>query len=474
MRTANRYKLILALLWISFSWTAWAQPFMRLTPVQPAYSTPQAFSPEDDSRAQAEIRQYLSSLKLVRVHIVAAPGHGHQIANLHAIMRLRELGYQGRIEAIYEPTVERQLKNLVEGFNPELNDQTTQTAALGRVRWLGNATSDPVVKAEKASLAIEGASDQPFEQSLFWRMNTEVILQLQPRQWWQRGVRQIVLKSGLETISLEYLSNLGIPTREDPSWREKLSAYPFLDLLVSELPKWDMLPAYSVDYPFQTGEMIKRIVQGLQAAIKAKPAAFSKPIVVPVFSEFLDESKRVSFSNGLSELGIAYLSATDPNIAGKLRQLSAGQIVFVQVGPTPSEVFEAVFARATLPALVLGKNLTSKMFDLGLPFLSVIGRTAGLELVSSIWTADTRSLVYGAFQELDDRSPTYKLPPNAITKFFIESKNTRGDLRQGFKAKMAQPESLNEDLLGQSLLELISASEKRGLYRACETSLSGE
>ncbi|MET5012753.1 hypothetical protein AAHH80_36940, partial [Burkholderia pseudomallei] len=76
--------------------------------------------------------------------------NGHQTANLRLVQRLRELGYQGRVQVIYDDGVAAKFRVLVPGFNEaEKGLQRLTVPKLGELELVAQSQSAAVVKSER-------------------------------------------------------------------------------------------------------------------------------------------------------------------------------------------------------------------------------------------------------------------------------------------------------------------------------------
>ncbi len=69
------------------------------------------------------VLSFLTNIPLIRVPVVQAPGLGHQSAAVTVVTRLRQLGYQGHIQVVYENSaVAEKLTRLMPPFNYSKTD----------------------------------------------------------------------------------------------------------------------------------------------------------------------------------------------------------------------------------------------------------------------------------------------------------------------------------------------------------------
>jgi hypothetical protein len=238
--------------------------------------------------------------------------------------------------------------------------------------------------------------------------------------------------------------------------------------LIRHFDSADIMPAYSLDFPFAPDQLMEKIIGGLQLAANKEPTLFKKPVIIPIFTEFKDKKKLEAFSKKLNELGVTYLDVTSSELSSTLHSMKGPQIVAVQIGAMPPRIFEAIFAKATLPALLEGKNLTNTMIDLRLPFINVTG--SGVDIENELLKLKLPSKSFDAFMSMHHAvKETSGLKPKmaalSIANFLVELRRESSPLRAAYASLANNPRSLNNDLVGQSLIELQKAMEKRGLVR---------
>lgn len=146
---------------------------------------------------------FLHEQKMIRVYVDSAPGFGHQSAGISVMRRLRELGFDGEFEVIYQQKVAGKIQKIYPSF-PEGID--------GQLHYLSVESYEQTVKAHKASkvtLAISGADDG-FGAKFREISLAETYLRLQPLGWGQSAVY------GQDPRLLESLANLPLANVKSP------------------------------------------------------------------------------------------------------------------------------------------------------------------------------------------------------------------------------------------------------------------
>ncbi len=340
----------------------------------------------------SNLTKYLNSFPKIRVPITSAPGNGHQSAGVTVIENLRDLGYTGLIEVVWDfPSTADKLAYLLppfRGFKGGPRQEFPEQKL--RVIEFSEIERTPV------GLTILGADDYNMEPEIY---NSQILIQLQPRGW--HGNRQIVFfplkrKKKVKDQSLQDLANLHFrlsasePKDLDDYLRQIQKLTPlstsqvalFQTLLDPNLES-DLLPFYghgtqTSPLEYNKAHQIYTLIRALDGALRERPEKSTrKGVLVPIFNELESEelyelralldqkenplhpSSRVRFLTKLDRINNKdELIPTHPN-----------EIVVVVVGSTPKPLFDLIFKRSSLPAVVEGLNSINMMHSLGVPFL---------------------------------------------------------------------------------------------------------
>lgn len=437
-----------------------------------------------NQHSRQSLQRYLQGMETIRIYVVYAPGRGHQIANLRIIQRLRELGFRGTTQVVFEPVSDISLSQLVPEFDLQnKNVQHVNSALFGPLEFIPKNHAVLHFQNKKVTLGLSGAFDVHHSKpkgtgqaEIRDLLNVETFVQLQPRLWESRGTREIYRESG-ETISLQGLKNLG--TAHEIAVSENWPAFlqnqlqadspyankvPFLSHIMTKQNYYDLMPAYSLDTPHFPDQSIAPIMEGLQKAITEQPSLFNKPIVVPVFSEFRWKPHLEAVRAQLGSMGIPYLDAESSSTLERLASAKPGEIIFAHVGPVPPAVFDPLVISATLPVILEGKNLTNTLVDAGKIFVNIFGSLIDLtpELEAAHISEKTKTLIKEAISSLDEgitRTPMQKdHAKQALVQFFTESKIPTSEVSMFFSGLKNNPAQLDRDLLGRALMEVIKPS----------------
>ncbi len=426
----------------------------------------------------ARITDFLGSQETIRVFMGEAPGNGHQAASVTVMRRLRELGFAGRFEVVYQPGVRAKLSKLLPGFNPFAGSHQTLDG-LGAVL----IPSQTFLRSPRTRvrLAITGADD--YENPGASGMSADYFLVLQPQDWSEEATLQA---GDEERIELPELTELGYVYRvarpaDVPSFVKEEMAHDRalaakVPGLVKVLSRKDhhLLPAYGLGF-----KGVKKLDRLVKALGLARPALGGKGVVIPVISS-LDEEEvaklkarlaeprgRRSFfgwlartqrrtGGGEDSSGVRVLSERDLELSGALDGLGEGEVLVVLIGPVTQSVFEFLFSQATLPATVAGKNAMNLMRLLGKPFLNTVGDHPAPE--GSSLAPEDAVLIRDAHDALRGRLGSSL---EDLAAFLAKSLDPESALSRFYKSLSPLDAPISKDKLAQGLLRVIELLEKK-------------
>jgi hypothetical protein len=324
---------------------------------QPAAAAPAAYA-FDGQR----LRGFLAQEPLIRIAIPSAPNNGHQAIAATIAKRVRELGFSGRFEFIYDGVAKEKLDVTMPGFDPKGPD-TQELPALGAVA-MTRADFKRQERITPATLAISAA-----EGEMAGEMHSGKTARMEPFRWgpatpdWRLVVQFPVPKP--EDSAAFVATQLGHSDR----MREKI---PGVQALTAAMGKVEMMPAY--DLPGRSDAAFT-LLKGLHQAQTRSPDAFSTGVVMPMFSHFSDADMGSLVQYLRKEPGLfAKVRIVSVQNAGEVESALAavkkGEILIVRVGGVTQNVFEYFYSKQTLPGAVSGANGQNMMYVLGLPYLN--------------------------------------------------------------------------------------------------------
>jgi hypothetical protein len=450
-----------------------------LLTLQPAASAAQEVSAEDLAR----VKRFLGAKKseTIRAFVSWGPGNGHESATVTMMNELRQLGFRGTFEVVYDDASKGKLGFLIPGFNPRgpsMQRLESQGMTLvSRSRFAG--------RPSRAFLGITGgyntAGPEPGMSTLHnWEGSRpspdcmkvngiDLLLKLQPRNW-NRGAHEI-RRPGSDVCSLHDLLGLGyshpLPRVENlkcflqaqlghvPSLRSKIPGMRAV-LEAAASGKQELLPVYGVgtNHRPEAASDVARVIK-IARALGTAHEKYGKqgqrlrrstvvPLLLPFDAEHLAQIQS-AFPGGSK---VRLLDVNDAKTPARIQRARAGQVTLVYVGPVSKGVFEHTFARAaTLPGMVAGANATDLMQTWGRPYLNM---KRAIELPGLSTRRGTR-LLKRAMYELN--KPTTEGGHDALARVLALTRQPGSVYRRRFAAqKPRDPLSRSKTVVGLARL----------------------
>ncbi|MDZ4678294.1 MAG: hypothetical protein SGI74_12385 [Oligoflexia bacterium] len=393
----------------------------------------------------------IKKLPVIRIGISASPGNGHQAAGAIVANRLRQLGYQGKLEIVYAEKTKEQLGFLFPPFNPD--GESIQKFIDQNIVFI--AKQKFMLESElfpKVELAILGADDNhryPTD------LRVDTLLTLQPLKWSKPSTVIKIMPSGKFTsLSLKHLANMGysyeLPHSNDPLAfiKEQLSHTPGLakktdglNAIYREIGHIDLAAAYG---HFMNQKQVFTYARGILWAMDNSPELFTKGVVIPVFNSLatldkIDLKKYLRSSPSLAQK-VKVVDILNAELSIKLKEIKRGEILIVTVGSVTKPVFELLYSESSIAPVVEGRNSMNLMHILGRPYLPSAG-WEGYPFSSPSDIAEDARLDLSYSIELGE----------AIGQFLIEAKLPDSKLNAFFSAMRIDPKNLAKDKLFQAL-----------------------
>lgn len=353
----------------------------------------------------------------LRIFIDVSNGGGHQTTTTNIVKRMIDHGFRAPIRIFYD--TESTLEMFFDGYQPGAEEMDYRGVTL--------LFHPPESKAPstKAPLLICGGSEAK-EGGLEERLsetNCCFYLQLQPWLWKsddyllhaklanpsdpiscnpQAGIETIVL-NGEEALGKAQFAHSAYaqptPTRDPDVWNRYAAlkrfqkVVPMAEKLADFSPQAWTMPSYGlVSWKFALNLVL--------ALAQAQPKLEPKPIVLYSFGSLLEpasdydedepsgglmlEQILAATSNFLDDYPllkahivekelprrcVVYRKKDPVELEEKLRDLPGDGILIVSMGSTPNEVFNYLYAQATLPLVFEGRGTLNLAFNLGKPYL---------------------------------------------------------------------------------------------------------
>lgn len=413
------------------------------------------------SFATQELEGFLSQQKLVRVYVDSAPGFGHQSAGISVMRRLRELGFDGEFQVVYQQSVADKIKKIYPSFPEGIE---------GQLNYLSVENYEKAIhenKIPKVNLAISGADDG-FGSKFREISMAETYLRLQPLGWGQSVVY------GAESRLLESLASLPLANVKSPDLAA-FKDFVHSDTAMSPAKKEFVLkfaeassqhftfPIYGVGT--QTFAPQRMYFYGKAVKAAATKIQSDKAVIAPVVSPFNAQEvdtllkvfgKAAGFESAIaSELKHQkQMHVLTPEQFNELKTLKPGHVYFVLVGTTPQTVFNFFYERATLPVWVAGKNAMSFAVSKGKPYFNTVDDYFLPEKqnlsAASVKTLEKAQMGFSkGYNEFSNQGSI-----TAVSRFIQESSSPGTELEAFFK-ELGEKMSAN-DKVSQGLREAMT------------------
>ncbi|WP_413559640.1 hypothetical protein [Bdellovibrio sp. HCB209] len=324
--------------------------------------------------------EFLHEQEMIRVYVDKAPGFGHQSAGISVMRRLRDLGFKGEFEVVYQSSVAGKIQKIYPGF-PEGIPGDVHYVELNKYYEMTARQLAPQIP-----FAISGADDG-FGEEFAKIAKADKYLRLQPLGWGPGTLFENGKAVAMPTMNDLALVNLTSTTEQDllkslPEMRE-LSAdkAQFVERFAIEAKSQFSFPVYGVGT--QTFAPQRMFFYG--KAVKAAAAKLdkTKAVIVPVVSPFNTQEMDTFSKIFGKKSGFEAVNATElkhqkqmhlltPQEFSNLSALKPGNVYFVFVGSVPQAVFNFFYEKATLPVWVAGKNAMSFAATQGKPYFNTV------------------------------------------------------------------------------------------------------
>lgn len=396
---------------------------------------------------------FLQEQKKIRIYVDSAPGFGHQSAGISVMKRLRELGFQGEFEVIYQPVVAEKIKKIYPGFPAGIDNEVRYISVQEYAKLLAQG------QIEKLALAVSGADDG-FGSKFREGAMAKTYLRLQPLGWGHSaiyGERSKVLLSlkdlpltNLETPSLDKFVET-LKEQSDLSNEKKKFTLRFAELATNHFS----FPVYGVGV--QTFAPQKAYFYGKAMKSAAQRMSPEKSVIVPVISPFntqeMDSVTKIfgkvpgfEAATAVEKKHQNQMHILTPQEFTTLKTLKPGHVYFVFVGAVPQNVFNFFYESANLPVWVAGKNAMSFAATKGKVYFNTVDdyHLPGKEALSAESTKKlSRAMMAfsSGYQEFANQ------PHLTALSQFIQEASTSGTELNHFYTDIGEKMSANDKVL---------------------------
>jgi hypothetical protein len=374
---------------------------------QTAAGEPRAPSPGE---GVGLVRSFLRAQRTIRVFLEPAPGLGHHAAAIALMERLRELGFAGTVELIYDFAVEDALPYLLPGFRSD-GSGIHEFPEIGLTAMRRSYFAEQV--RDWVPLGLMAASDSQRDDDYRRWSKVDALLILQPKDW--PGTHALHLADGTsvalpELTPLRYVfPRVRVGRIADFLERELGHAdalrkkIPGLRALLERRADTLLLPVYGVgtyreeETPADLARLV-RVSAALVAMQRSEQGARDKAIVVPLFLP-LQPSDLAALETQLRPLReVDLVDGAEEGAERIIAGARPGRVLVVYLGPVSRHVYQHIVARASLPALVAGVNAVNLLEDLGKIYLNMKYPLRARQLQGQPWS----ELIASASAELRD------------------------------------------------------------------------
>ncbi|OGT38189.1 MAG: hypothetical protein A3F11_07310 [Gammaproteobacteria bacterium RIFCSPHIGHO2_12_FULL_37_14] len=377
------------------------------------------------SAPYSSIEDFLQKQRLIRVCISNGPGFGDQASAFNVMSHLRQLGYQGNFEVIYDKWVMNAVSTV---FNLPATIPEVYTDEINHIKFIEKNTYSKLFDNHqiervdfgfnlgKSQLAceIEDANTNTFADFMpyFGNTNDETLIttltqdQERPTEIWQDGSARkyfiIPVPSYEETK--QFLQN-------DPKGKalslQKPALKTFLNGIDNQLYNVIFIYGYTVkldtaghyNLPIMASNILQTIA-GARYAQLMGPADLKKPIVIAVFYNYINDAKtilqlihskhwgdleiagavdaRAAIHQLKLEESVSIADIEDPATITTLQTVKPGQILLLSMGTMPKNVFDGIYnytADNILPQVHEGAGTFSTLMQTGRPHFECAARS---------------------------------------------------------------------------------------------------
>lgn len=395
-----------------------------------------SIKPEVSEGGRAEI-DYLNRLGYVRLYFTAAPGFGHQSATLAIARRLRDLGYTGKLDAVYQeqdvrlgdPTHYGTVAQKLEKLLPEFDANGPSQQYIASLDMTIRPKSGLGLLSKKAPVAMTGGADHP--ESFLKTVKAKLFLRLGPTDW--GGYADTVYRNGGRRFTVK--RNADKPLLYSPASEPGAG----MEVLAGAARRADVLPLYGL--VFATPGMIQDLVEAAKEVQTRRPDLLrGKGVVMPFL---LNESALWSMvaRNYRNDPRVKTASIGDPDLAGVIAALGPEDILLLKTGPVPPSMFEWLFRASTLPPTLEGKNAMTLARMLGIPYIPLKGNSLG-DLKNHTHDQDVGAHLDGV---VPDQAFGWKA--DALAAYLIDALTPGSSLRAFFTRAMFRQDDYQNDKL---------------------------
>lgn len=331
-----------------------------------------------------ELKDYLKRQQVIRIVIPWTSGTGHQSIAVGFVRWVRLHGYTGQIQILtgsdVVPSIARLVPDTLAVSSSDVLRQNIPSLNAELISSPG-ASFDKRISLEAVPLMIVGGDDMPVNPQDF---QSRYAIVIQPVGWpgkaphiytsdGQRIEFPEFRASPMDAISLEINDEKKFMA-DQLSGTTHEAKLQVLQKLADQRTEIDLLMTYD-NMPY--GNRHLPLIEGLEKAKDDRAELFGKPIVIVSLVDDPGQKKR-EYDLKKKFPHIKILDAKDPKTVQSLSDAKAGDVILLNVGSLPQELFHHMLGSGTLPALVTGSNSTNYLKRVGKMFISTAQDTPTL------------------------------------------------------------------------------------------------
>lgn len=457
-----------------------------------------AFSPNQSLAIQhqhtpEESRQFLLGLPLIRVGFKNSPNLGHQSAAGALVQHIRELGYTGQIELIYDKEARDKLGVIFSNFDPmgpQIQNDFTQ-----KISFIQSSKAN-LDRLAFTDLGFMGGDDTSTSAETF---KVRYLIAVQPFRW---IINPTVTPARLGPYPFPEWRDSGIPytPAKKESLQEQLqntllssSAYSGKAALLMKILEISQQARISSVYGFgilKDPAKLLTYLSGIVQFQKMKDKSlhklnrdiilvFNSGSIQEIWARAKSEYQESDAEEFLEQMD--WIDLMDPDLESKISNSQSIKTLVIGVGHVPRGVFEGFFDLSFFPPIVEGLNSIYLMRILGKPFIpSSAAENFGFK--SQPFRVDLKDILSRVRHSIpSSRINTVKLQGYWLSQFFHHTVYENSLLRHFFHSQKIETANFQNDkvlgLVGE-MLDFKSRMQERALplreqiYKTCERLLS--
>ncbi len=458
--------------------------------------------------AQEVVKNYLKSLKSVKIFVADSRNFGHQSSSIVILLNLIRLGCRANFTVVYEN--QNALKKIrillpINISNVQPITLPTPTGETVNVNFLLMGADQP-----KCDLALTGGYDEKVDTLI--SLNADFIIELQPFKWKKKNSENAIwINKNKTVISLDDQIDgfnqlaffIDTPVKDetlwtkfstiDSSWSNTMNLTAKVLNLYEGGEDFFLLPTYGIN----TGSIdpimsLFNLCCGVSYLQDQQVIAARKKTVIVSFSPYnqtgqdndinLETLKKLITNSNYTGKGFLYqpndnckLYLTSSNLKDRvkyyyglnptelevvIKALKSNEILVVQIGPVPAPMFNYCYFKANLPFLFEGQNTATLALNLGRAYFHIAAPGAYDDLFpvlppDSKVSNSNGKVATAICSKISEFPGNWKSPTNKLKKSDLNTQNKPGVV-QGLSSAY---------ILGKYIAEMVNNDPKSNMIK---------